>query len=166
MSSLSDVFGPKAGSTNPSPFDVGDSAIPEAQARTLAEREGRVDAICDRFLAEVGPNRAAVAAALEAVEERLHDFGDVAETHDAWVDDVRTQLARVVTVEDAGRVDVDHRSGVVTIDGRTRVERLHADRQLALVLLPVLRRLGAPRALLEMLSQMAGAAPHLSPSAP
>jgi len=163
LSDISSLNGPKPGAILPSPFDVGHGHHPEAIARTKAERAALVDEICNEFVADVPLNAAAITGALEGLEGRLRDLVGLATTYDGWISDVSDRLLKVVTPEDRDRVTIE-RTGAVYVDQHFKVERCRADRQLATVLLPVMRDLGAPRALLELLKDLAAAAPMVPTS--
>jgi len=123
-----------------------------------AVRAAEADAACDAIIDRLPALGSAVMDSLEDVLDALAPFVAAATAYDQFVEESAQRLA-LRHHDFAARVRID-RFGPPTIDGR-RLESCRGPSQLADVLLPYLRDLGAPAAIIEPLKFAAAGAPAI-----
>jgi len=123
-----------------------------------AVRAAEADAACDAIIDRLPALGSAVMSELENVLDALAPFVAAATEFDQFVDESAQQLA-LRHHDFAARVRID-RFGPPTIDGR-RLESCRGSAQLADVVLPAMRALGAPSGLIDSLKLQAAGAPAL-----
>jgi hypothetical protein len=130
----------------------------ESKLRELgtAVSVARAEQICDDFTAGLPPLGSAVYAALDGLTEALAEVERATTAYDGFVKDATTALDNAHPIDRIQRGP----NRPFTVDN-VRVQKCRADSQVCQVLLPALRRLGAPRFLLEALRDVAPAAPDL-----
>ncbi len=125
---------------------------------SAAVRAAEVDATCDAILAGLPVRGSAVRGALEGVLDALAPFVAAAAAYDDFVEQSTNEVG--LRAHDlSARVTVP-RHGSPTIDHR-RLESCRGPSQLADVILPAMRALGAPATVIADLKLMAAGAPDL-----